>query len=495
MAADIEFNVRNGMTVGANKHMVLDVNGALSASHLTVHTGGSILSAGEDLLTIFSTVTALTGLNDVNSTVAPVAGNILVYSGTEWESTSNLPDANINLTCKNKTGGTLTQGTPVYISGRSGTEIEVGISDADDAATMPAIGIVSEDANNNAETLVVTHGKFLGLKTNYTAGSTNAPDTAWAVGDELYVGTAGTLVNKKPAGAGAALQKIAIVVRVHQDSGEVYMIGAGRSNATPNLDNRTIFIGDNTNCTTTLTLSAAISNEPHLNVQSVTADTIDVTTVSATNAIFTSITALSSYIDVVDIKVRELSGYEIIDGNLTVQGDISASGDIYVNANSIIYSDGVTYSSQDATNSKDIHTILYGTSGTWGSSVSAMHLASDTDISSPAKGEVLVYQSSTNKWTNKTDRASIESMYNYANTNFFSELSYDGTGKLTGVDVWVTSNKITKLYERTFTYDASDNLTTIVTKDVQGGSARHTLTKTMAYDGNNNLTSVTRVYT
>lgn len=119
----------------------------------------------------------------------------------------------------------------------------------------------------------------------------------------------------------------------------------------------------------------------------------------------------------------------------------------------------------------------------------------DTDVSSPEKGEVLIYQSSTNKWTNKTDRASIESMYNYANTNFFSELSYDGTGKLTGVDVWVSSGKNTKLYERTFTYDTSDNLTTIVTKDVQGGPTRHTLTKTLAYDGNNNLTSVTRVYT
>lgn len=154
--------------------------------------------------------------------------------------------------------------------------------------------------------------------------------------------------------------------------------------------------------------------------------------------------------------------------------------------------DTLTYTSEDDT----VTTISL--QAYTGGGMSAIVDATDTDISSPEKGEVLIYQSSTNKWTNKTDRASIESMYNYANTNFFSELSYDGTGKLTAVDVWVSSSKSTKLYERTFTYDTSDNLTTIVTKDVQGvqgGSPRHTLTKTLAYDVNNNLTSVTRVYT
>ena len=41
---------------------------------------------------------------------------------------------------------------------------------------------------------------------------------------------------------------------------------------------------------------------------------------SGTTAIFTSITALSSVVDVIDIKVRELSGYDIIDGDLLVDG-------------------------------------------------------------------------------------------------------------------------------------------------------------------------------
>ncbi len=54
MAVDIEFNVRNGMTVGSNKHLVLDVNGALSGSDITC-TSGQILSGGVDLLDVFDT--------------------------------------------------------------------------------------------------------------------------------------------------------------------------------------------------------------------------------------------------------------------------------------------------------------------------------------------------------------------------------------------------------------------------------------------------------
>ena len=67
MAADIEFNVRNGMTVGANKHLVLDVNGALSGSDITCTTG-RILSGGSDLLDVF-------GSSDVATTVASNSGN------------------------------------------------------------------------------------------------------------------------------------------------------------------------------------------------------------------------------------------------------------------------------------------------------------------------------------------------------------------------------------------------------------------------------------
>ena len=67
MAADIEFNVRNGMTVGANKHLVLDVNGALSGSDITCTTG-SILSGGSDLIDLFD-------FSGIETTLASNSGN------------------------------------------------------------------------------------------------------------------------------------------------------------------------------------------------------------------------------------------------------------------------------------------------------------------------------------------------------------------------------------------------------------------------------------
>ena len=53
MAADIEFNVRNGMTVGASKHSVLDVNGGVSARGLTM-VSGQILSGGMDIISVIN---------------------------------------------------------------------------------------------------------------------------------------------------------------------------------------------------------------------------------------------------------------------------------------------------------------------------------------------------------------------------------------------------------------------------------------------------------
>ena len=50
-------------------------------------------------------------------------------------------------------------------------------------------------------------------------------------------------------------------------------------------------------------------------------------------AYFTSITAVSSFVDVIDIKVRELSGYDIIDGNLNIYGDLTVNDEVWTDTN------------------------------------------------------------------------------------------------------------------------------------------------------------------
>ena len=81
MAADIEFNVRNGMTVGSNKHLVLDVNGALSGSDITCTTG-NILSGGSDLMDLFD-------LSDIETLLATNSGNWNTAYGWDDHSTQN----------------------------------------------------------------------------------------------------------------------------------------------------------------------------------------------------------------------------------------------------------------------------------------------------------------------------------------------------------------------------------------------------------------------
>ncbi len=202
------------------------------------------LGASDDVT--FNTVTA--------DLVGDVTGNLTgnVTGNVTGDVTGDLTGA-IHVQGKNDSGGTLTKGTPVYISGQSGNgqQFTISAADSDGSGTMPAIGVLAENVNNNAEGDIVTHGKLIGIDTS-----------SFTVGDELFIGSGGTLVNTPPTGEANLLQKIAKVVRVHASSGQIYIMGAGRTNAVPNLDEGDIFIGDSNNQAITKALSdTAVINE------------------------------------------------------------------------------------------------------------------------------------------------------------------------------------------------------------------------------------------
>ena len=155
----------------------------------------------------------------------------------------------IIVTGKNQSGSTIAAGVPVYISGQagSGTEFTVDIADADGTGTMPAIGITTASSNNNAEVTILAFGKYVGLDTS-----------SFSVGDELYVSTSGTLTTTPPTGESAKLQKIAKVIRSHASDGEIFVQGAGRTNAVPNLDDGDIFIGNSSNQSVTASFNTTV---------------------------------------------------------------------------------------------------------------------------------------------------------------------------------------------------------------------------------------------
>ena len=148
----------------------------------------------------------------------------------------------LQFTALNSTGSTITKGSAVYVSGHT-TETQVAPADNTSASTMPAFGIVSDDILNGDTGTVIISGEVSGINTS-----------AFSEGDELYVGTAGALTDTKPTGT-ALIQKIAKVSKAAA-SGELLVMGAGRTNDLPNLPDGNIWIGDSSGVPQDKTLTA-----------------------------------------------------------------------------------------------------------------------------------------------------------------------------------------------------------------------------------------------
>jgi len=147
-------------------------------------------------------------------------------------------DGGLMFTAINDEGATITRGQAVYVKGISGQTPTIALAAADDASKMPAMGLVADGTSNDGnEVRIVTLGRLNGFDTSM-----------FSAGDTLYVqtgsgGVSGSLTNSPPTGSGALIQNIARVLK-SDNSGQVRVGGAGRTNATPNLDKGHIFIGN-----------------------------------------------------------------------------------------------------------------------------------------------------------------------------------------------------------------------------------------------------------
>ena len=147
-----------------------------------------------------------------------------------------------------KTTEDLSKGDVVYVSGVSGNTATVSKAKADDTSKMPAFGLAIEDANANNNLQIVTLGNL-----------TNIDTSNFSEGQILYVSTtAGEYTTTIPSGESSQIQNIGKVLRSHAVNGSIRVGGAGRSNATPNLDNGKIFIGNGSNQSSTATLDTSI---------------------------------------------------------------------------------------------------------------------------------------------------------------------------------------------------------------------------------------------
>ena len=228
---------------------------------------------------------------------------------------------------KGQAGEALSKGEVVYISGISGNTTVVSKADADDSAKMPAFGVVAADASLNASVSIYTFGRLTGLDTS-----------SFSEGDELFVSTtAGVLTSTAPTGESSKLQKIAKVTRSDNSAGSIFIMGAGRSNAVPNLDDGDIFIGNGSNQAVSSSLNTLIDSR--LSSGNVaTIETSGNITVGGDLTVSGSTTTLNTAtLDVEDINITVNAG----------SGDTSGTAD------------GAGITIQDAVNSTTDATILW----------------------------------------------------------------------------------------------------------------------------------------
>ena len=194
---------------------------------------------------------------DLNSFDITGTGNIDIageITGTEF--IGNLRGANL---MKSSAGEALTKGDVVYISGISGNTPVVSKADADDSSKMPAVGLANATVSSSAAVDVLTFGQIVNIDTTQNIGGT------WAEGDSLYVNTvAGQLTKTQPSGETGLVQKIAKIEKVHASTGLLLIQGAGRTNATPNLNDGNIFIGDGSNYSSTTPFAISLDATPQL---------------------------------------------------------------------------------------------------------------------------------------------------------------------------------------------------------------------------------------
>ena len=150
----------------------------------------------------------------------------------------------------------ISRGDVVYISGASGDTPRVALAQANSSSTMPAFGLAAEDIAQGSTGNITTLGSVEG------DGSQPVDTSTLTVNQVLYVSstTAGGVSATAPSGEAKLVQNIGRVQRVASSNGVIRVGGAGRTNATPNLNDGNIFIGDGSGQAVIDSLTDALSS-------------------------------------------------------------------------------------------------------------------------------------------------------------------------------------------------------------------------------------------
>ena len=216
-----------------------------------------------------------TEISSADSTQVTIKENLLVTGNIETASDLTVSgDATATTFIGDLRGATVYQakatediskGEAVYISGLSGNTPEVALARANSASTMPAFGIAESDIANTATGNIVTFGSCPG----HDVSDFGETSITFALGDTVFISSAeaGKLTNVAPTGESNLIQNIGKIERAAPTTNMTIKVGgAGRTNATPALNNGNIFIGNGSNQSSTVPLATQLTNYVALSV-------------------------------------------------------------------------------------------------------------------------------------------------------------------------------------------------------------------------------------
>ena len=288
-------------------------NEHIDHSGVSITAGAGLTGGGDITSTRDIAVGAGTGVT-VNADDIAIGQDVATSADVEFNSVTADIIGDIRGATKfsAKADVALNKGDAVYISGVSGNTPTVDIADANDASKMPSFGLAGSSVSINGSVEIFTFGTLPGLNTS-----------SFSVGDILYVSTNGTsgntLTATKPTGESSLLQNIGTVQRSHASAGSIKVGGAGRTNATPNLDDGDIFIGNGSNQAVSASLNAKIESYLDGGTSTANFDTISVDGVE-----ITATPAELNKMDGVTSTTAELNYTDGVTSNIQTQLDLKA---------------------------------------------------------------------------------------------------------------------------------------------------------------------------
>ncbi len=188
-----------------------------------------------------SGVTELDDLSDVttNFPVSPTQaddGKMLFYDYDldKWITDDTVTHGTSIINGKKSTAGTITKGTPVYLVGFDVDLHTVEEANSNSISTMPCIGLAAEDIDDTNSKHIITFGKLTGVDTS-----------SFTQNDILYVDKiSGGLTTTSPTGSSSQIQRIAKVLKVGVNGGQLFVFNTARTAGLPNVTSNKIWIGD-----------------------------------------------------------------------------------------------------------------------------------------------------------------------------------------------------------------------------------------------------------